>query len=238
MPKTGTTPKRAKARAARKPAADFNISAEYARLVQPFLHRGDAYPHLTGFSVEAHPKGGALIIGTDGVMLAVFHDTSGRCRKPGIVAINRDMERALTPERDGSEHRLVARGSTVTVRRGTLSVPQHDALIDGTFPKWWRCIDLRATPKAPVAMPVFNLELLRRFAAVAASAEGAKWSAVRLVPTGEKDAIFVLTERRDFFGMLMPMYFNTALSQPAPWLAQATRSKRTRAKPPAKRAAA
>lgn len=152
---------------------------------------------LNGFHVEPCAKGGALIIATDGRVMAVFRDESGKVKQSGTVTLTHDALRAcFVPGR-----LLMVRGTTATVfdlvgRKRVRVAEQINVVADG-FPESWR----KALPGLPSdAKPVFNPVLIGKFRKVAGPGAG-----LRILPTSEHDAAWVLATRKDFVGAIMPM---------------------------------
>src|SRR5580704_2350044 len=69
--------------------AEFSIDANYAQLVWPFVSTDENRHLLTGFCVQRHPSGGALIVGTDGRSFGVFWDQFGEVKVPAIVRLHK-----------------------------------------------------------------------------------------------------------------------------------------------------
>jgi hypothetical protein len=195
--------------------ASLSISAEYARLIQPFISTEETRYYLTGFYVEPHHHKGCLIVATNGHAMGIFHDVDGACSAPGIIRLNKPTLLACLHEkrpRAGTpalkELSLVVRGSNAFVYRfansgkGTrrLIAMQDDAVIDGTFPDWRALIPAAGGQSEPAS---FNAELLRRFSHLR---EGDKArSVITVMATGPETPAIVITGRKDFFGVVMPI---------------------------------
>src|ERR1700731_3271316 len=119
--------------------AEFSIKADYAQLVWPFVSDDKTRWHITGFYVQRHPSGGALIVGTDGRSLAVFHDQFGEVKVPAIVRLHKTTLAACAQDRT-----LVLTGDRAGVYQmwnketgeGILVAGQDQAVIEGDFPDW------------------------------------------------------------------------------------------------------
>src|SRR4051794_33186682 len=100
-------------------SASLQISAEYARLADPFICRNEARYYLGGFYVQAaHASGGAIIVATDGHTMAVFYDKAGQVKAPGIIRISKTTLAACRRSRSEDAQRvLVVDGHRVSVYR-------------------------------------------------------------------------------------------------------------------------
>lgn len=218
-----------------KVSAKFTIAAEYAALVDPFVSKEETRYYLNGFYVEPHPKGGALVIATDGHLMAVFYDASGTCAKPGIVRLNKDMLKACV----AGDRILAMAGDVISVLASRnsdadLISRQRDALIDGTFPDWRKCIPAAAAKRGTAT---FNAQLIRKFGVIAR--DGAKAEPIKILTSDSSSPALVLTQRTDFVGVIMPMRAVESNDLP-PWLAPTPKAQVKKASPkkPAAKAAA
>lgn len=211
--------------------AGFTIAAGYVPLIQGFLSTDPDRYYLHGFHVEPHPEQGALIVGTDGHTLGVFHDPNGRCEKPGIVKLSREMVQLCAVERKPpTKAFLEVKGTTATmIVDGNRLGVGHGILIDGTFPDWRKVVPFKARTGA--AHISFNARLLKRFEAIAL--RDGKYRHVELYPGEFADPIIVcIPGRSNFFGVLMPML--SAAMEPVPdWIKQAVNPPKRRKKPAA-----
>ena len=54
------------------------IKASYLRACAPFQSTENTRNYLCGVQLERHPKGGALVVATDGHVMLICHDKTGR----------------------------------------------------------------------------------------------------------------------------------------------------------------
>lgn len=182
--------------------AELRIRAEYAKLIAPFVSTDPARYNLTGFYVQRHPSGGALIVATDGSSLGCFWDQYGEVLVPGIIGLRKTTIAACVDERT-----LIVEGDRASVyelwnadtRSGLLVAAQDGAVIDGNFPDWRAVI-----PNLPAKVNVatFAERLIRKFKNI--KPEGFKTAALRVYASSSSDAALVLTARDDFLGVIMP----------------------------------
>ncbi len=182
--------------------AEFSIKADYAKLVWPFVSNDVDRYNLTGFCVQRHPGGGALIVATDGRSLGVFHDQFGDVAVPAIVRLNQttlaacaeDCTLVLTGDRAGV-YQLWNRETG----EGILVAGQDQAIIEGDFPDWRVTI-----PPIPVeTVPcTFAFTELKKFEKVRMF--GSKIAVLRIFATAPNRAAIVMTGRDDFLGVIMP----------------------------------
>ncbi len=181
---------------------EFSIAANYAQLVSPFVSTDEDRYFLSGFYVQRHPSGGALIVGTDGRSMGVFHDQFGDVAVPAIVKLNKTTLAAcaegctlvLTGDRAG-----VYQMWNRETGEGILVAGQDQAVIDGDFPDWRVTI-----PPIPVeTVPcTFAFTELKKFEKVRVF--GSKIAVLRVFATAPNRAAIVLTGRDDFLGVILP----------------------------------
>ncbi|MAB53459.1 hypothetical protein [Marinobacter sp.] len=150
-------------------------------------------PQIHGVWIEAAPQGGAFMVATDGVVMGVMYDPSARCDRSLLIQLERTM---LTECKKGGELHCDGPGQVTLTRRGeAVTIAPHGAK-DVAYPDWRRVVlDWTAAPEGPSPEWGFGMEYLARFARIS--------QRVRLFGKGG-DAATVLTEREDFFGMIMP----------------------------------
>ncbi len=182
--------------------AEFSIKADYAQLVWPFVSTDVDRYFLTGFYVQKHPSGGALIVGTDGRSLGVFWDQFGEVKASAIIKLNKttlaacaeDCTLVLTGDRAG-----VYQMWNKETGEGILVAAQDAAVVEGDFPDWRQTIPMLPTePK----LSTFAFTELKKFEKVRAF--GSKIAFLRIFSTAPNRAAVVLTARDDFIGIIMP----------------------------------
>lgn len=166
--------------------------------------------YLNGVSVEPDPKGGAVLVATDGHKLVAIHDPSGECDAPVIVFADKETLKACNAPRNAVSRRLTldeaddiritepaAPGETFTVRT------QHRGRVDGHFPAWRKVVPLALTEQP--LHPVFNPRHILPLAGALAC--DSKESSLRLFGTGDaQDPIIVAgSDPINAFAILMPM---------------------------------
>jgi hypothetical protein len=182
--------------------AEFSIKADYAQLVWPFVSDDETRWYLTGFYVQRHPSGGALIVGTDGRSLGVFWDQFGEVKVPAIVRLHKTTLAAC-----GEDCTLVLTGDRAGVYQmwnketgeGILVAGQDQAVIEGDFPDWRQTIPLLPAETKPAT---FAFTELKKFEKVRVF--GSKIAVLRFYATAPNRAAIVLTGRDDFIGVIMP----------------------------------
>jgi hypothetical protein len=195
--------------------AEVRIRAEYAKLIAPFIGTDPGRYYLTGFYVQSHPSGGALIVATDGSSLGCFWDEFGEVAVPGIIGLRKTTLAACADERT-----LIVEGDRASVyelwneetKAGILVAAQDGSVIAGEFPDWRRVI-----PNLPARVEVasFAHRLIQKFKNIKTS--GAKSAALRVYASSSSDAAIVLTDRDDFLGVIMPFQANISDQLPR-WL--------------------
>lgn len=185
----------------------INIKSSYANLIQPFQSKEKSRRYLHGFYVEPAPQGGVFIVATDGRRLACFHDATGTADKGTLVLLPKPCATQCKPDRreNADERRLlVGDENRATIAQGGVEVVSFiSESTDGlTFPDWRRVVPPTLEDKPAEGM--FNSKYLGDFTAIAtAHSKGAGISLRH--GTGARGAAFVLTQREDFFGLLMPL---------------------------------
>jgi hypothetical protein len=183
--------------------AEFSIAANYAQLVWPFVSNDENRYLLNGFYVQRHNAGGAVIVGTDGRSMGVFHDQFGECRIPAIVRLSKTTLSACA---EGCS--LVLTGDRASVYQmwnkdtgeGILVAAQDQAVIEGDFPDWRALVPPIAAETQPATFAFTELkkfEKVREF--------GSKIAALRVFATGPNKPAVVRTARDDFVGVIMSL---------------------------------
>jgi hypothetical protein len=163
------------------------IDARYAFWLAPFMSTEEVRYYINGIYIEPCPKGGALLIATDGHVMGIVHDETAVVEK-GVI---------WKPSKD-----LLAAGKTANKKDDpcVLSLSARDgAPIDGTFPDWRRVIRGPGEVKASQCLSL-NPDLLKKFA------NALDGKGVNIQPTGPSDPIIVTSPGRpNFYGLVMPM---------------------------------
>lgn len=208
----------------------INISAEYARLIQPFTSTDPTRCYLQGFYVEPCSKGGVYVVATNSHIMGIFHDETGTCDKPEIIQLPKAFFAALKDLRkqykrlEDKDFRLVVEGNTASLGIGEpgndfryLMDPQTfpKVTIDGVFPSWQRVIPRDIDPANPWITGSYNASYIEAIASVGNS----KNKSVRLVGKGPVDpALAYVPYRSDFFAVIMPIRDNEMDRRLPDWL--------------------
>lgn len=206
-----------------KPAFAVRLSAFLK--VKPFVSKEDTRYYLNGVHVSSCQDDGALCVATDGHHLGVQRDPDGACwqevickipdqlkaprardflASPWLVCMALGSKGHLSlvepaPKRDeDTADNAVARVDEALLRFGRV-------LIDGTYPDWRRVIPAATDGKGARS---FNAQYLKSFG-----------DYVRLDGADEMAPHLVLTQDKDFVGVLMPMRWDGQHTAPA-WVSQ------------------
>lgn len=204
----------------------ISVSAQKAALILPFVSTDNIRYYLGGLFIEPHPKGGVLMVATDGRRLAAIHDPDGEadggwiCPVPKVLAAAcRRQNKKYPKDNAGMLHFIgdagyvtaanfppESVGTDMAARLGPLHLASAWAPpIDGRYPDWRRVVPawpLEQDFSEPIG---FSGKLLSAFS-VAAKAAGYSNAATVFYPPGKQGAMIVrLPHVPDFLGLLMPM---------------------------------
>ena len=194
----------------------FDLSADYLAAAATFRGYEETRRYLNGVyacpHVDPATGKGALLVATDGHLLAAIHDRDGVVERPAILAFDHKAKALKAARGDGTPRRLRfdlsdAR-STVPVSAGVFTDDfMRDAFtvseVDGEFPDFWRVIPARDTwgQHCEGAFGV-NTQYLADCTAASERATGNKrriigvWrsevGAPMIVETGFADGVFVV----------------------------------------------
>jgi hypothetical protein len=184
----------------------INVNALMFRIAAECQSTEETRYYLNGVYVHPHPDEGALLVATDGHRLIVIHDKTGKCSKPGIVAIDKKVLGNKLFHSDGDDACITVDDegiASVGVFRG-----QKTSLIDGTFPDYARVVlpVLELAKLQKYAPASFNQSYVSAFGKVASMFGGDKSASMRLVSFTEMDPALIRFGSIDHaFGILMPM---------------------------------
>jgi len=160
-----------------EPSAAFEcvVSAEIIRRAMLVRSAEETRYYLTGVHVSPHPEGGAYVVGTDGSVLAIFHDEKAHVVGQAIISPDEHLQEALSSIRgDPRERLLVARADRLyvadcpreraaallgTPTNAVVAAQYRRATIDGKYPDWRR-VFLPLDPTGVV--PVLDAKLLSK----------------------------------------------------------------------------
>jgi len=202
------------------------IRADYLVQVHPFISNKDARYYLRGAYIAPNATGGARIVGSDGHVLGIFHDANGVCDKADIWPISKELLAACKPARKniGTRWLVLVDGRAVVAfgmdwTEALVSAGSNDPAviayqkmikpIDGTFPDYMRVVP-RLDDDKPLVSDSYNPALLARVFSPGKFDEfGANLRegvCGRLASDGiGNPAIVKVTDRADYFGVVMPM---------------------------------
>lgn len=199
------------------------FKAEIAYMLQPFQSTEETRYYLNGFHVEPHCEKGAMIVATDGHILGACHDENAILdpKQERLWNLPKDILKACKPGgRDAWARWLILDGKGFeNYKVGVALAPDTpEALsawdnqdpelvlatglvrpIDGTFPDWRRVVP---QVEGPPGNGTYDLALLKRFER-AFSTDRAK--PVKVITSDPFNPALILTNRDDFFGVIMPM---------------------------------
>lgn len=188
----------------------FDISASAARVAASCKASEDIRRHLEGIRIESNPEGGIFVVGSNGHVLGVVRDSTGKASRDITVSLPKDIVKRL-PERSGyakDSQRLrfinVGEISYLELTSGhTIAMaPSHE--IDSEYPKWRTVIpDLRDLRPAtdPIHLPyltrpshAFGQSISNIQGKCFQSAEG---SAIAVFMADHPDSLFLVMPQRD-----------------------------------------
>jgi hypothetical protein len=233
-----------------------SVSARLAAMVLPFVSTEETRYYLTGIQIEPHPKGGVILVATDGHRLGAVHDPEGDsnghwiCPVPDVLARACRKQTARKGGIGGRAEQLHFRGRAGYVTDALLgdanpAVPGEYQMaqafcppIDGTYPDWRRAVP-KWPPRGKPQLVSFNAAITAGFIASASAAGCWKGSApISAFPgSGPSDPMLIridLPAAIDFIGIFMPM--RCGLPDPdretglPAWLREAGKKKRAPAK--------
>ena len=147
-----------------QPSAEilFDISASAARIAASCRADCDIRFYLKGIKVEPNPDGGVFVIGSNGHVLGVCSDASGKASAAVIVSITKYLGEALpkrsTLEPDRQRLRLVRFCETLqlhlTDASGKVDKIFVCSVLDGNFPNW-RAFMPDFSILSPMSSPVY-----------------------------------------------------------------------------------
>lgn len=194
----------------------FNVDASLFRATAVFQGDDETRYYLTGVHIEPHPKGGAIMVATDGYRLFAAHDPTGACGGPArIVHLDAATLAVKRPRGQKNANRIIGGEVSEPVRvesdSGVIALyPNWN--VDGVFPNW-RLLLPKAEPKPVFAW--YNSRLLADFA------KAARFISERDIPImisgdgWEAPALIRLSGIGNVFGMLMPMQGDAERGLPA-----------------------
>lgn len=192
-----------------KTMTKIKTSTEYIQIVSRFISREETRYYLCGIHFQPHPKGGLVIVATDGHRLGAIYDKDGIFEgDPVTIPFGKDFLKSLEHRRAthyvwsenisrAKAHSEKIKEKFFAIDEPTLSM-EYAKAIDGTFPDWQRVI-----PKKVVKTDYFNFNPI--YLADFKSTDS-KFSAVRIYGGEKMEPHLVrIAGIPEFLGILMPM---------------------------------
>lgn len=215
---------------------NFNIDATHLDFIRRFTGKGDIRYYLNGIYVAPHPEGGAVLVATDGHILAIVRDFDGTPPEtPVILNVSKHLavagKKVLTRKEinPGGENlpRLHMSGGRLCVAvmgredgewvtRTERAVQPGDPLIEGTYPEFMRVIPEKKDLKPGLA-GWFNPELLAR---MDYSSPGTRHKSVTFYSVSDKNSAVahLVATGLDAMIVVMPMTPSQEIQATPDWV--------------------
>ena len=191
----------------------------------------ETHEYLTGIYIAKHPKGGVVLVATDGHRMGVIHDADGRTDDSWICHIPKDIAAACgTRVSKGKPAAGLCHfidGAAYVTDTGwdgktaTDIGPNHLTItaakpIDGTYPNWIKVVPKEA--KVRLTAISVNPKYMADWARVSSSG-GWKDAAMKILATRKMDPFFILFDRLpEFIGIQMPARGDDARDHLPEWM--------------------
>lgn len=157
---------------------------------------------LSAVRIEPHPKGGAVIIATDGHTMGIFHDIEGKCDEGVTVSYRPEIAR-LAKAKKGIKRIMRVNGEVDLLDRGKedkLLVRFFGAIeTNAKFPDWKMVLPKEADAKN---LADFNGEYLHR---CAIAKKEFRSDSITIFQKDRESQAVIRNQRPDFVGIVMPM---------------------------------
>lgn len=194
-------------------------------------------PEINGVFVHRHPKGGVVIVATDGRRIFVARDIEGACDAPFVIDMDKPLAKALSKAR--ADDRLTFEGDTAV-----LSSQRFPAAVSPlAFPNYRRAIEQlvaavqigQTTPATFNGKYLADLERMRKRLGLKDDSTGIKIvtfadSAALILWPGEPRAFGALMSMRDVTGPYVPAWMKPVMEAPEKLTAPAKPKAATRQK--------
>ena len=199
------------------------IKAAYVAQAVQFMSKEETRFYLCGLHICANPTGGARIVATDGHLLGIFHDAGGIVDAPNIWPISKTLLASCKPQKTDYGVRrwvVLGEGRAVVALANTAQVAGEVAAsnivhqefispIDGTFPDYTRVVPVPIVGETGWAADHFNPEILGRASSPAYWTEDGDrrkhpLSVIVASSALGSPAVLKVSERNDFFSIIMP----------------------------------
>lgn len=136
------------------------VKPKYFAAIHLFAANNDIRYYLNGVRIEPHPEQGAIIVATNGHIMAVVHDPDGYCAEPMIVGdVSKQLISACTSRGKtmpptglyiGSGGAVVAMGELksgdIEPFGGGVTFVSRISIVDGKYPDWRKVLPARREP--------------------------------------------------------------------------------------------
>lgn len=178
------------------------INAKYYIEAGAFTCKGLSRYVLSAVRIEPHPKGGAVIVATDGHTMGIFHDADGKCDEAVTVSYRPEIAR-LAKARKGIKRIMRVNGEVDLLDRGKddkLLVRFFGAIeINANFPDWQRVLPKESEAKN---LADFNGEFLHR---CATAKKEFRSEGITIFQKDRETQAIIRNQRPDFVGIVMPI---------------------------------
>lgn len=209
----------------------LSISIDALRYALPHVWRDESMRHVPTSGVLVESNG--TLVATDGWSMYVHHNaTQGNIARDTILRFPTRIPSAAKGEwlevelpNEPPIHAQALSASVVNSAGKVLASLTIDE-IPGPFPSWRNVVPAHHNTAEPLAMPSFDLAILKRFQCGTKSKD-----LLTLYPTGyEKPMLVVWSKARDRFGLLSPLLQKICPPAPVPSWLKTTVPSPTRAK--------
>lgn len=205
------------------------VNPKYLAAIACFMASNDIRYYLNGILIEPHPKGGVVIVATNGHVVGAMHDAQGFAKEAIIISPDNAILKAcrlkawqkrFVPAAVWISNRCAVVTADITNRQseeppelfGSQTITTAPCSpINGKFPNWRKVMDVDETsPEDAAHYPHLAARVLEPFIK-AAQILSPKYQAIHMTPSGENTSVRVRIEtagfdpRDNFFGLAMPM---------------------------------
>jgi len=208
----------------------IKIDASLFGKVAKFAAGSDIRSYLEGVRIEPHHERGAVVVATNGHILAAMHDPDGVCDEPMTMRCTEDFLFACkTGKRDDDAARrmvvvesgvakvVFADQARTAIKDGDIYILPKTPALEGQYPNWRKILSGGKDMQKGMSACI-NAFYLRKFTAVA----GKGFDTIEFWQSGEGDRslnpVYVqLASTPEFIGVIMPLTSNNVTLPPA-WL--------------------
>lgn len=157
---------------------------------------------ISGVFVRRHPKGGVVLVGTDGHRMIVLHDEHGSCSRPFTLDAKEGLKRARATDKSNEKIETRWQVGRRDSRKGWRLVP----LVDERFPNW-AAIPAQVAATRGGAVQSLNPKYVSDFMKVSAELQREQFPNINLVPgKRSSDPLLILFPSAPHaFAIVMPM---------------------------------